>query len=114
MIKQVGTPDIMLTLSVADNKLPILKEFYSKLGLNTAEKTLFQLNAANPHYQTLFSIKYLENFLKKFVDKIIPLEDIFTSFEFQERGSLHTHSLIWFDAAKVILQLSTIHFLSIN
>ena len=103
MIKQLGSPDLMLTLSVADNKLPSLKKFYSSLGIDTQNKTLFQLNMANPHYQTLFNSRILECYTKQFLHTILPVKDIFVSFELQDRGTLHTHSLIWFDETKVFI-----------
>lgn len=102
MVKQLGSPDLLLTLSVADNKLPAMKQFYESLNIDVQNKTTFKLNLENPHYQTIFNFKILENFLKQFIGKILQITDTFTTFEFQGRGTLHTHSLIWLDEKSVI------------
>ena len=73
------------------------------VGINTDGFSLFQLNSSNPHYQTLFNLRALECYVKKMFEKIFSVKDSFTTFEFQERGSLHTHSLIWFDETKVVI-----------
>ena len=103
MIKQLGSPDLLLTLSVADNKLPAMKSFYESLGIDVKNKSTFKLNLENPHYQTVFNLKILESFLKEFIQNIFCINDMFTTFEFQRRGTLHTHSLIWLDDKMVIL-----------
>ena len=105
MIKQLGYPDILLTLSVADNRLPLIKHFYESLNVCTDSKTLFKLNSENPKLQTLFNIRILEAYMKNFINHILPMKDMFNSFEFQGRGSLHSHILIWFDENLVILFL---------
>ena len=83
MIKQLGIPEVMLTLSIADNLLPSLKKFYETLNIETEGKSLFDLNSSYPFYQTIFDFKMLDAYLKEFLGLILPIQDIFTTFDFQ-------------------------------
>ena len=95
MVKQLGPPDLFLTLSLADNRLLDLKEFYNSLGISTSGKSLYTLNAENPMYQVIYSKIRLETFISKILPNVINYSDHYTVFELQGRGSLHTHSLLW-------------------
>ncbi|MEN2500610.1 MAG: hypothetical protein MHMPM18_004762 [Marteilia pararefringens] len=105
MIAQLGMPDLLLTLSVADNHWPMISEFYSSVEnldidykASPTNEDLFNKNKRNPRDHVLFCRNTLETYITKILPDILPIADYFTTYEFQKRGSLHSHTLLWLDS----------------
>ncbi|MEN2496006.1 MAG: hypothetical protein MHMPM18_000578 [Marteilia pararefringens] len=110
MINDLGMPDLLLTLSVADNHWPRVRDFHARciaqdtLGNQqqpAPTASLFELTKQNPRNSLLFGRESLQAYLSGVLPSIFPVMDTFTSFEFQKRGTLHTHSLLWLDERQV-------------
>ncbi|MEN2497801.1 MAG: hypothetical protein MHMPM18_002149 [Marteilia pararefringens] len=102
-------PDLLLTLSVADNQWPLLKQFYENIESldidfdadEEIQERLFQTNQRNPRDHVIFCHATIERYITTILPEILPLEDWFTTYEFQKRGSLHSHSLLWLNSEQV-------------
>ncbi|MEN2496669.1 MAG: hypothetical protein MHMPM18_001159 [Marteilia pararefringens] len=98
-------PDLLLTLSVADYHWPMISSFYSSVEyldidnhVSSTNEDLFNKNKTNPRDKVLFCRNTLEIYITKILPDILPITDCFTTYEFQKRGSFHSHTLQWLDA----------------
>ena len=106
MLAQLGMPDILITFSVADNVWNEYVEMYSKIG--EKNKTLYTMNKSLPQVQNEANNNMLDAIIRLLLDDW-PIKDYWVSKEFQTRGSLHIHGIIYFDDKKVILRLMSNH-----
>ncbi|MEN2500130.1 MAG: hypothetical protein MHMPM18_004298 [Marteilia pararefringens] len=93
MIAKVGMPDLLLTLSVADNHWPMISSFYSSVEnldidnqVSSTNEDLFKKNKSNPRDHVLFCKNTLETYITQILPDIIPITDYSTIYEFQKEG----------------------------
>ena len=99
MVKSVGIPSLFFTLSSADYHWPYL---YTLLGYDVNKLSISQkmkLVSENPLVcDTFFSLR-CKFFLEKYVSKKLPVKDFWYRYEYQHRGSIHVHGVLWLDGA---------------
>lgn len=96
MVEQIGLPTFFVTLSSAD-----LYWFELSLILNCEQswKEMAKHVTDNPIMVDAFITKRFENFLNQVIYKLFPCTDHFAKVEYQNRGSVHFHMLLWLSDA---------------
>ena len=95
MIENVGVPQFFLTISAADNqweKLQSLLSQYDGRGKSPCENVI-----NNPGFCTTYFDLLLENTIQNVLKPYLNVEDYWFIYEWQGRGSIHCHGLVWCD-----------------
>lgn len=111
MIRQLGTPTLFLTLSISESNSPELIQFLYKLQYDTkislTDALLLDDDVKNKLIRDdpVSVVRYIDKRFSEIMRILIspngPLkknfvDDFFTRKEFQGRGSVHIHALLWF------------------
>ncbi|XP_034245752.1 uncharacterized protein LOC117647887 [Thrips palmi] len=95
MHNQLGSPTVFLTLSSADYYWP---DFFRLLGYNVLHLTMSErrkLLSENPLLFESFFVKRCTYFMEECVKHKFNVKDFWYRFEYQHRGSIHLHGLLW-------------------
>ena len=60
-----------------------------------------KLNNENARYHVAYLKNTIDTYCKEILPQILPISDAFYTYEFQKRGTLHCHALLWLDSDKV-------------
>ena len=103
LIDQLGTPHCYFTLSSADMQWPDLQAYLHQFGGVQSPSAAV---ASNPMLCTWFMFERVSTFLETFLYDELHIQDYWSRFEWQHRGSLHMHGVGYMrdgkDVAEVI------------
>lgn len=97
MCKQLGKPNVFFTLSAADYHWPDLFKVIvpEKNFENLNETDRKNLMHKNPLITSYFFQYRMDQFVKLVLRPIFMVTDIWYRFEWRNRGSTHTHGVLW-------------------
>src|ERR1700733_8508667 len=111
MIRQLGVPTLFMTFSAAESKwldlLVILKKIVDNEEVSSEHAGNMNYNerARLIRSDPVTCARYFENRFRHFLHLVIlnpdgpfknhPVEDYYIRFEFQHRGSVHAHMVLW-------------------
>ena len=119
MIRQLGLPTLFMTFSAAESKwgalLVILKKVidHVDITMEDAKAMKYEEKARLIRSDPITCARYFENKFRNFMFKILlhkngifkkyPILDYYVRFEFQHRGSVHAHMVVWLKNAPVFI-----------
>lgn len=105
LVQTRGVPALFLTLSSNDKFWKGLQDLYKVSNPTELQECV--------KFDPFTSIEYFRAKLRSFVQKILiekmGITNFYTKFEFQGRGSIHAHMLLWHPCSEEIFSCSPIH-----
>ena len=98
MIRQLGHPHLFCSHSFADFHCPDLREFLQRrLNIVVTEENQRDIVLKNPGLVDRFLHDKFKLIFKHFYQDVVGVVDYFIRFEYQGRGAIHAHLLLWLD-----------------
>lgn len=109
MVATLGTPTLFFTLSSADLHWPELWNYLAPgLDQNTLTSTQrYDLIRQNPLIVDWFFHKRAEHYVKTVLRGKYKIKDFWFRYEFQHRGSIHLHGILWLEDAPDVSNLES-------
>lgn len=109
MVTTLGTPTVFFTLSAADTQWP---ELFDYLAPGVDQTTLtstqrYELIRKNPMIVDWFFYKRAEHYVKTVLKGKYKIKDFWYRVEYQHRGSIHLHGILWLEEAPDVTDLDS-------
>ena len=111
LVQQIGPPTLFFTLSAADIHWPDISRLldpgtnYEALSRHEASKRRNSLVNDNPVIIAWYFVKRADFFIKSVLVPEFKVNSFWYRFEYQHRGSVHLHGVLWLDGAPDVRNL---------
>eukprot|EP00834_Sanchytrium_tribonematis_P004397 NODE_214_length_12495_cov_0.543078.p1 type:complete len:872 gc:universal NODE_214_length_12495_cov_0.543078:3806-1191(-) len=98
MVKTFGVPHLFVTFSCSEQTWPDLEEYLLKFGKKpNGNENIFTANPVLSNHYCYERLQSMFKYILKFGYMEKSISQYFQRFEFQKRGTVHMHMLLWLD-----------------